>query len=83
MAKTMAKTMILPGLEGVPLPFCIHQKIDTDKRTIIVGDIHGCFDELQALLEMSLWNQETDQLILVGDLMSKGPKPLEVGFVLF
>ena len=46
-------------------------------KTIVVGDIHGCFDELCDLLAViKLQNQ--DRLIAVGDLVVKGPKSAEV-----
>ncbi|MEZ5541982.1 MAG: symmetrical bis(5'-nucleosyl)-tetraphosphatase [Pseudomonadota bacterium] len=42
-----------------------------------VGDIQGCFDELQALLEQLHFDPAADQLWLVGDLVNRGPKSLE------
>ncbi|PGG98537.1 hypothetical protein AJ80_09516 [Polytolypa hystricis UAMH7299] len=48
------------------------------KRLIVVGDVHGCLDELQKLLEqVSFDPQRGDHLIFTGDLISKGPKSLE------
>lgn len=41
-------------------------------RTLIVGDIHGCLDELRALLEEARFGAG-DRLISVGDLVGKGP----------
>lgn len=46
-------------------------------RTIVVGDIHGCYDELIALLDQ-LDLQREDRVIGVGDLTVKGPKNREV-----
>ncbi|MDQ3252550.1 MAG: metallophosphoesterase [Acidobacteriota bacterium] len=46
-------------------------------RTIVVGDIHGCFDELQDLLATVAFAGD-DRLICVGDLIVKGPKNREV-----
>lgn len=45
--------------------------------TYIVGDVHGCFDELQQLLESANFNPQHDELWLTGDLVSRGPKSLE------
>jgi Calcineurin-like phosphoesterase len=42
-------------------------------RTIIVGDIHGCLDELQELLHACLVDWVADDVISVGDLVAKGP----------
>ena len=46
-------------------------------RTIVVGDIHGCYDELMALLE-KVELAEDDRVVSVGDLITKGPKSKEV-----
>ena len=46
-------------------------------RTIVVGDIHGCFDELVKLLELVGFGKE-DGLISVGDMLDRGPKSWKV-----
>ncbi|MGH9971698.1 MAG: metallophosphoesterase [Pyrinomonadaceae bacterium] len=46
-------------------------------RTIVIGDIHGCFDELVSLLD-SLAFAVTDRVVSVGDLIVKGNKSKEV-----
>lgn len=43
-----------------------------------IGDIQGCFDEFQELLEKFCFNPIKDQLWLAGDLVNRGPKSLEV-----
>ncbi len=48
------------------------------KRILMVGDVHGCFDELMDLLKKVNYKSSEDRLILVGDLINKGPKSLEV-----
>ncbi|MGY0616562.1 bis(5'-nucleosyl)-tetraphosphatase (symmetrical) ApaH [Vibrio sp. FJH11] len=45
--------------------------------TYIVGDIQGCFDELQRLLESVSFSPKNDQLWFAGDLVARGPKSLE------
>lgn len=50
---------------------------DAMGRTIVVGDIHGCFDEFTDLLDL-LNLKPDDRLIAVGDLITKGPKNREV-----
>jgi bis(5'-nucleosyl)-tetraphosphatase (symmetrical) len=48
------------------------------KRTLLIGDIHGCYDELILLIEKLDYNPKTDRLILLGDLINKGPYPFKV-----
>ena len=43
-------------------------------RIVIVGDIHGCFEELLELLEKVALRPD-DLLISVGDLVDRGPDP--------
>lgn len=42
-------------------------------RTLIVGDVHGCCGELEMLLEHVGFTEGTDRLVLVGDLVARGP----------
>ncbi|KAK2629130.1 hypothetical protein QTJ16_002233 [Diplocarpon rosae] len=42
-------------------------------RLVVVGDVHGMKDELQALLDKVKFNKKHDHLILAGDMISKGP----------
>lgn len=48
-----------------------------ESRTIVVGDIHGCYDELMDLLDQVNFG-ENDRVVAVGDLITKGPKSREV-----
>jgi diadenosine tetraphosphatase ApaH/serine/threonine PP2A family protein phosphatase len=47
------------------------------RRTIIIGDIHGCYDELCELLDR-VGPTTSDRVISVGDLIVKGEKNREV-----
>lgn len=62
-------SMLLPGGEGDP---------NGERRLVFVGDIHGCADELKHLLKKVDFDKEKDHLIAVGDIISKGPKNVEV-----
>lgn len=42
------------------------------QRTIVVGDVHGCVDELRDLLR-ACGHARGDRLVLVGDVVAKGP----------
>jgi hypothetical protein len=46
-------------------------------RRIVVGDLHGCYDELMELLE-KIGIGDDDRVFCVGDLITKGPKSKEI-----
>lgn len=45
---------------------------------IIVGDIHGCLQQFEALLRKVNFRHGIDCLVLVGDLVNKGPESIGV-----
>lgn len=47
-------------------------------RRCIMSDIHGCYDEFNALLEQVQYNPAQDELILLGDYVDRGPKSRQV-----
>ena len=42
-------------------------------KTFVIGDIHGCFDQLQTLLEVIKPDLTKDRLIMLGDYIDRGP----------
>jgi hypothetical protein len=46
-------------------------------RTIVIGDVHGCFEELLDLFERAGLGED-DRLVCVGDLVVKGERNREV-----
>ena len=49
-----------------------------DRRTIFVGDVHGCCAEFDALLAKLDYVPGRDRLLLTGDAFTRGPDPLGV-----
>lgn len=47
-------------------------------KVIIIGDPHGCIDELKLLIEKCHYNKELDKVVIVGDLVNKGPDSIGV-----
>jgi serine/threonine protein phosphatase 1 len=48
------------------------------QKIFVVGDIHGCFDKLCALMDKIPINFKRDQLIFIGDYIDRGSSSLEV-----
>jgi bis(5'-nucleosyl)-tetraphosphatase (symmetrical) len=46
--------------------------------TWVIGDIHGCFDSLRRLWRRLDFDWDEDRLWMVGDLVNRGPKSLQV-----
>jgi len=45
--------------------------------TFVIGDLHGCLDPLQRLLDKIQFQPGTDEVWFVGDLVNRGPQSLE------
>jgi bis(5'-nucleosyl)-tetraphosphatase (symmetrical) len=56
----------------------VQQFKDDMDRTIFIGDVHGCAEELSQLLDLLDFDGNMDQVFLTGDAFTKGPDPLGV-----
>jgi hypothetical protein len=55
---------------------------EDQRRVVAVGDVHGCLEELKELLRTLEYHPEKDRLVLLGDLVDRGPdSPGVVRFV--
>ena len=43
-------------------------------KTYAIGDVHGCFDTLEQLLQQI---PNKSRLVFIGDIINRGPKSLE------
>jgi serine/threonine protein phosphatase 1 len=48
------------------------------QKIFVVGDIHGCFDKLCALMDKLPLDDKQDQLIFIGDYIDRGPSSFDV-----
>ena len=58
----------------------IHHQIplDPNKRHFVVGDVHGRYEALLNLLEEINYDDTTDMIYSVGDVIDRGPQSVEV-----
>lgn len=64
---------------GLPFPAQMHKTLSAEfvasfKQVLIIGDVHGCYDELMELLHTQRAHDKDTLKLFVGDLVNKGPK---------
>jgi len=66
-----------------PVSHCVIRNEElAGRRLFIVGDMHGCLDEFQALLTQARVTADDTLVLCCGDLVNKGPKSCEtVAFI--
>lgn len=47
-----------------------------DRMVVAVGDVHGCLEEFDELMKLISYNKNQMRLVLLGDLMDRGPDPI-------
>ena len=53
-------------------------KITTNIPSAVIGDVHGCAEELRELVEVLQETRPGIRIVLTGDLLTKGPDPCGV-----
>ncbi|XP_067140371.1 bis(5'-nucleosyl)-tetraphosphatase PrpE [asymmetrical]-like [Centruroides vittatus] len=72
-----------PHAFGLKYPPVLHQTITQESikkfnEVFVIGDVHGCYDEMMELLQNANALHDSTLKIFVGDIVNKGPKNLEV-----
>src|SRR5258708_20249787 len=49
-----------------------------DRRTIVVGDHHGCIEEFNELIQVVDYKQDRDHFVVAGDVFDRGPDSVGV-----
>ena len=91
--KGFKKVFLLNSKEEIKTTEVVRVKLENNKRDVhgpfdIIGDIHGCYDELCQLLEKlgyvihkeqaEVHSPKGRKLVFLGDLVDRGPKSPEV-----
>ncbi|KAH3885572.1 bis(5'-nucleosyl)-tetraphosphatase PrpE [asymmetrical]-like [Dreissena polymorpha] len=70
------------NLQNNPLPPRCHIELSADdiagRSVFVIGDVHGCYDELQELMRTATDVAPNIMFILVGDLVNRGPDSVAV-----
>jgi hypothetical protein len=71
---TTTTTRIQPTVDEAAAPLRLLNQICRRRRArvIVIGDVHGCIDELGDLLRLAEY-QPGDLVLFLGDLVAKGP----------
>ncbi len=48
------------------------------KRTLFIGDVHGCYEEMMQMFDVLHYTPGEDEVYFTGDLINKGPDSLRV-----
>lgn len=73
----MSKSDKIATIPALDYPTCLIIN-SLERPMLIVGDVHGCLDELEELIELITKQNEEFDLCFVGDLVDRGPKSWEL-----
>lgn len=60
-----------------------HFESNTEGTDYVVGDIHGCLEDLLLAMKALNFNEEVDRMFSVGDLIDRGPNSFECGHLIY
>ncbi len=61
----------------------VHYPTNDKGRDFILGDLHGCYDQLISALKQAGFNSTFDRLYSVGDLSDRGPKSFDCADLIY
>ena len=68
--KRLTARPAVPGLRS----FRMKHPVNDHGRDFVVGDLHGCYERLQQLMEHVSFDSDKDRMFSVGDLVDRGPR---------
>ena len=60
-----------------PCRVVVVDALQLKERVLVVGDVHGCLEELKALLDKANYLDGRTTVVLAGDVCNKGPLSAE------
>ncbi|KAK9761486.1 hypothetical protein K7432_013587 [Basidiobolus ranarum] len=75
--RRVSKKLKIQPSDETPTPIQELHLPSTNRRLIIIGDVHGSLEPFEKLLEKLNYNSEYDHLVLTGDIIGKGSHSIE------
>lgn len=76
------KQIIRKNKHNIPLPAICHEVIPPsvlgDRAVFVIGDVHGCLEEMCELIDKASAEEDNPLFVFVGDLVNKGPNSVGV-----
>ncbi|XP_045173326.1 bis(5'-nucleosyl)-tetraphosphatase PrpE [asymmetrical]-like [Mercenaria mercenaria] len=72
-----AMSSVRTNKHDLPLPSICHEDLPTSavggRAVFVIGDVHGCLDEMNGLIDKAKNIENDTMFVFVGDLVNKGP----------
>jgi serine/threonine protein phosphatase 1 len=53
-------------------------RVNKMRKTVVIGDTHGCYDEFEEMLEKTNLDLKNDRLVMLGDYIDRGSQSFEM-----